>query len=264
MALALKRRKLLAALLLLSSSLTVAADAAPRAPLIVFAAASLTDVLQQIAPQYTAVSGVQVKFSFAASSALARQIESGARADVFFSSDQEWMDYLAQRDLIAAPTRRNLLGNRLVLIAPRTSNVAITLAPDAPLLAALGRNGRMATGDPDSVPAGRYAKAALQSLNLWQIVQPRLVGADNVRAALMYVARGETPLGIVYATDAAVEPRVRIVDTFPESSHPPIAYAVAAVRTADVGAQSFLDFLRGEAAARAFTQAGFSVMPESP
>ena len=258
----LTRRMLLA--LLLSSPLTMAAETAPRPPLIVFAAASLTDVLQQIAPHYAAASGVQVKFSFAASSALARQIESGARADIFFSADQEWMDYLAQRELIDAPSRRNLLGNRLVLIAPGTSQVALTLSADAPLLAALGPTGRLATGDPDSVPAGRYAKAALQSLNLWQAVQPRIVGAENVRAALMFVARGETPLGIVYATDAAVEPRVRVVDTFPEESHPPITYPVAATRVAGADAPSFLDFLRSEDAARAFARAGFSLIPKSP
>lgn len=260
---ALSRRMLLAVLLLSSQSI-MAAQPEPRQPLVVFAAASLTDVLQQIGPQYTAASGVPVKFSFAASSALARQVESGARADVFFSADQEWMDYLAQRNLIDTPSRRNLLGNRLVLIAPHTSNVALTLAPDAPLLAALGSKGRLATGDPDSVPAGRYAKAALQSLNLWQGLQPRIVGVENVRAALMYVARGETPLGIVYATDAAVEPRVRIVDTFPQDSHPPITYPVAAIRGAGVDAQSFLDFLRSEAASRAFTSAGFSLIPKSP
>lgn len=256
--------RLLFPALLLLAQLTLAAEPAARQPLIVFAAASLTDVLQRLGPEYTAASGVEVKFSFAASSALARQIESGARADVFFSADQEWMDYLAQRNLIDTRSRSNLLGNRLVLIAPSTSNIAIKLSPDAPLVAALGKGGRLATGDPDSVPAGRYAKAALQSLNLWQSLQPRLVGTENVRVALMYVARGETPLGIVYATDAAVEPRVRIVDTFPENSHPPITYPVSATRVASTNAQSFIGFLRSERASQAFINAGFSLIPAAP
>jgi len=229
-------------------------------PLIVFAAASLTDVLQQAGDAYTRQSGVPVKFSFAASSALARQIESGARADVFLSADQEWMDYLQQRKLIKAETRSDLLANRLVLIAPRESQVSLKLEHGAPLLAALGARGRLSTGDPDVVPAGKYAKTALGNLGLWSEVESRLVRADNVRVALMYVARGEAPLGIVYATDAAIEPRVRIVDLFPDSSHPPITYPVAATASASPETRSFLDFLRGDAARAIFTKAGFTLI----
>lgn len=229
-----------------------------REPLIVFAAASLTDVLQQAGEAYTQQSHVPVKFSFAASSALARQIESGARADAFLSADQDWMDYLQARQLIQADTRSDLLANRLVLIAPKDSKVTLKLQRNAPLLAALGRRGRLSTGDPDSVPVGKYAKTALGKLGLWSAVESRLVRADNVRVALMYVARGEAPLGIVYATDAAIEPQVRIVDVFPESSHAPITYPIAATSTASPETASFLDFLRGDAARAIFTQAGFT------
>lgn len=231
-----------------------------REPLIVFAAASLTDVLQQAGPLYTRESKVPVKFSFAASSALAKQIESGARVDAFVSADQDWMDYLEQRKLIQADTRADLLGNRLALIAPRDSKLVLKLERGAPLLAALGAKGRLSTGDPDSVPVGKYAKSALGNLDLWAAIQPRLVRADNVRVALMYVARGEAPLGIVYATDAVVEPKVRIVDLFPESSHAPITYPVAAVSTARPETASFLEFLRGEVARGIFLKAGFSIV----
>lgn len=258
------RQMLLIAISIVSQQVRAAQDVAAAQPLVVFAAASLTDVLQQVGPQYTASNGVQIKFSFAASSALARQIESGARADVFLSADQEWMDYLAGRNLIDPRSRQNLLGNELVLVAPADSDVHIELASDAPLMAALGRNGRLATGDPDSVPAGRYARAALQSMNLWEALAPRLVRAENVRVALMYVARGEAPLGIVYATDAAVESRVKIVATFPEVSHPPITYPVAATTLAGPQARAFIDFLRGELARAAFTRAGFKMIAGAP
>ncbi|HEY5761206.1 MAG TPA: molybdate ABC transporter substrate-binding protein [Steroidobacter sp.] len=233
---------------------------AQREPLIVFAAASLTDVLQQAGPLYTKQSKVEVKFSFAASSALAKQIESGARADAFLSADQDWMNYLQERKLIKTETRSDLLGNRLVLIAPKDSKVTLKLQKGAPLLAALGPNGRLSTGDPDSVPVGKYAKAALGNLDLWSAIEPRLVRADNVRVALMYVARGEAPLGIVYATDAAAEPQVRVVDLFPESSHAPISYPMAATTTASAETASFLKFLRGDAARAIFTKAGFTIL----
>lgn len=234
--------------------------AAEREPLIVFAAASLTDVLQQAGPLYTQQSNVPVKFSFAASSALAKQIESGAQVDAFFSADQDWMNYLQERRLIKVETRADLLGNRLALIAPKDSKVTLKLQRGAPLLAALGADGRLSTGDPDSVPVGKYAKAALGNLDLWSSIEPRLVRADNVRVALMYVARGEAPLGIVYATDAAVEPQVRIVDLFPESSHAPITYPVAATTNASPETDSFLKFLRSDAARAIFTKAGFNLV----
>jgi molybdate transport system substrate-binding protein len=250
---------LVVATTLLLSQPLLAAEA-QRESLIVFGAASVTDVLQQVAPLYTQQSKVPVKFSFAASSALAKQIESGAKVDVFLSADQDWMNYLQQRRLIKADTRTDLLGNRLVLIAPKDSKVTLKLQRGAPLLAALGANGRLSTGDPDSVPVGKYAKAALSNLDLWSAIEPRLVRADNVRVALMYVARGEAPLGIVYATDAAVEPQVRIVDLFPESSHAPITYPIAAVTSASPETESFLKFLRSDAARAVFTKAGFTVV----
>ena len=242
-----------------TTSAAIAAEQ-PGKPLVVFAAASLTDSLQKVSDAYTKSSGVPVKLSFAASSALAKQIESGARADIFFSADQEWMDYLDQRQLIRKESRSDLLGNRLVLIAPRDSKVALKLGPGAPILTALGDAGRLATGDPDSVPAGKYAKSALTTLKLWDALQSRLARAENVRVALMYVARGEAPLGIVYATDVAVEPRVRIVDQFPASSHPPITYPVAQTRTAAPDAASFIDFLRSPTARSIFVAAGFGFL----
>ncbi|HEY0686385.1 MAG TPA: molybdate ABC transporter substrate-binding protein [Steroidobacter sp.] len=245
-------------------SLPAQAAEAQREPLIVFAAASLTDVLQQVGPLYTRQSNVPVKFSFAASSALARQIESGARADAFLSADQDWMNYLQERKLIKADTRTDLLGNRLVLIAPKDSKVTLKLDRGAPLLKALGANGRLSTGDPDSVPVGKYAKTALGNLDLWSAIEPRLVRADNVRVALMYVARGEAPLGIVYATDAAVEPQVRVVDVFPESSHEPITYPVAATTTASPATDSFLKFLSSDPARAIFTKAGFEKPTAEP
>ncbi|GFE79387.1 molybdate ABC transporter substrate-binding protein [Steroidobacter agaridevorans] len=239
---------------------TATAAEAQREPLLVFAAASLTDVLQQVGPLYTQQSNVPVKFSFAASSALAKQIESGAQADAFLSADQDWMNYLQERKLIKAGTRSDLLGNRLVLIAPKDSKITLKLQKGAPLLAALGPNGRLSTGDPDSVPVGKYAKTALSNLDLWPSIERRLVRADNVRVALMYVARGEAPLGIVYATDAAVEPQVRVVDLFPASSHAPITYPVAAMTSASSETESFLKFLRSHAARAIFTKAGFTVL----
>jgi molybdate transport system substrate-binding protein len=253
-------RSVLALTALLAAQIAFATDRA-REPLVVFAAASLTDSLQKVTDAYTASSGVQVRLSFAASSALAKQIESGARADVFFSADQKWMDYLDQQQLIATASRKDLLGNRLALIAPHDSAIKLELGPGAPLLAALGERGRLASGDPDSVPVGMYAKAALISLNLWTAVEPKLVRADNVRVALMYVARGETPLGIVYETDAAVEPRVRVVDFFPQGSHLPIRYPVAATASARPQTRSYLNFLDGPAARALFTAAGFKVLP---
>lgn len=244
-----------------------AATNEPKA-ITVFAAASLTDVLQQIGPLYTQASGVPVKFSFAASSALARQVEAGARAQVFISADQEWMDYLDERQLIDRASRRDLLGNRLALIAPRDSPVSLKLDSPAALpaafAAALGPRGRLSTGDPDSVPAGKYARSALAALHLWDAMAPRLVRADNVRVALMYVARGEAPLGIVYSTDAAVEAKVKIVDLFPESTHAPITYPAAALAGAAGEAGSFLAFLHGDTARRLFLKAGFTVIGAGP
>ena len=229
---------------------------AAQPELLIFAAASLTDVLQEIALDYTRASGQAVKFSFAASSALARQIESGGRVDVFMSADQEWMDYLEARELISSTTRKDVVGNRLVLVAPRDSNIRIQLGKGENLSAALAGR-RIATGDPDIVPVGRYAKAALTTLGAWDVVSKRLVRADNVRSALVFVARGETPLGIVYATDAAIDERIRVVDMFPAESHPPIVYPVATTLQARPGATRFVNFLFGDSAQATFRKYGF-------
>jgi len=224
--------------------------------LLVFAAASLTEVLDDIGKEYQATTGKRVKFSFAASSALARQIEAGAQADLFVSADLEWMDYLAERKLIAASSRRNVAGNRLVLIAPADSTARIEISDGLDLRSTLGER-RLAIADPDIVPAGRYAKAALETLHGWSGVSDRLARAENVRVALAYVATGETPLGIVYETDARVEPRVRIVGIFPAESHPEIRYPAALTSVAGGDAKDFLDFLGSPQVRAAFTRHGF-------
>jgi molybdate transport system substrate-binding protein len=236
-----------------------AAAEAGRAPLTVFAAASLTDALQEADAAFTAASGITVKESFAASSVLAKQIEAGAPADVFFSADLQWMDYLAQHGLIDAGSRRDVLGNALVLIAPADSALQLKISPGFALLAAL-HGGKLASGDPDSVPAGLYARAALTQLGVWQQVEPQLVRAESVRAALAYVARGEAPLGIVYRTDALAEPHVRVVDTFPADSHPPIIYPLALTRHAPAAAQRYVKFLAGATARLIFERKGFVVL----
>lgn len=224
--------------------------------LLVFAAASLTDVLGELSKRFERRGGVPVKLSFAASSVLARQIEAGGKADVFISADQEWMDYLQQRDLVDARSRRDLVGNRLVLIAPADSKVELRIAPGFPLTAAL-RGGRLSTGDPGTVPVGRYARAALVSLGLWDELRDRLVPADNVRSALMFVSRGEAPLGIVYETDARVDSGVRIVDTFPENTHPPITYPGAVTIGPNNYAISYLEFLSKPESQDTWGQFGF-------
>ncbi len=236
----------------------VAADT-PAKPITVFAAASLTNVMDELGREFTKSSGVQVRFSFAASSTLARQIESGAGAELYLSADQEWMDYLEQRGHIQAATRHNLLSNRLALIAPADSTVNLKIEPDFPLAAALG-GGRLATGDPDSVPVGRYARSALTSLGVWNDVVDRLVRAEDVRTALAFVARGEAPLGIVYETDARIESKVRLVGLFPEGSHPRITYPMALTRIAGADAARFAEFLRSDASRVVFERYGFVVL----
>jgi molybdate transport system substrate-binding protein len=246
--------------------ISTVADAAERGgeALTVFAAASLTDSLQRVADAYTEATGVPVKLAFASSSVLAKQIEVGAQADVFFSADQEWMDYLQKKALIQANTRTELLGNRLALVAPDDASRSLNIRSSADILNVLGPRGRLATGDPDSVPAGRYAKAALTSLNQWASLERRLVRTENVRVALMYVARGEVPLGIVYETDAVVEPKVRVVYLFPEDSHPSITYPIAATKTARPNARSFLSFMKSDPAREIFSAAGFRWIAMTP
>jgi molybdate transport system substrate-binding protein len=249
----------LLALACLTPGVTRAGDTRPP-ELLVFAASSLANVLEDIGKAYTASTGQAVKFSFAASAVVARQIESGARADVFFSADDEWMDYLGTRRLIDRATRHNVVGNRLALIAPSESKVDLKIAPNFALLAALG-GGRLSTGDPDYVPVGRYARSALTTLGVWNDVADRLVRADNVRAALAFVARGEAPLGIVYLTDALSEPKVRIVDLFALSTHVPIVYPAAVVEGAKPGARAFVDFLATPVARDLFAHYRFTALP---
>lgn len=250
-------RRFLAVLAALCA-LALPAAAQPR-PVTVFAAASLTDVLGAIGADYTRRTGTPVRFSFASSAVAARQIEAGAQADVFVSADVDWMDHLQRRGRIQPASRRDLLGNRLALVARKGDKRAVKIAPNFPLAAALGE-GRLAIADPDSVPAGRYARSALQALKVWPAVQGRLAQAENVRVALAYVARGEAPLGIVYQTDALAEPGVRIVDLFPERSHPPIVYPAALTRSAGPEAAAFLAHLRSPAARDAFRRAGFRTL----
>jgi molybdate transport system substrate-binding protein len=238
--------------------------------LLVFAAASLADAMGEIGRDFTAraaaaragaaaAAHVAVRTSFAASSVLARQIEAGAPADLFVSADPEWMDYLEQRHLLRPGTRHDLVGNRLVLIAPAASAVELTLAPHVDFAKALGA-GRLATGDPDSVPVGRYAQAALMRLRAWNEVAPHLVRCENVRSALEFVARGEAVLGIVYRTDALAEKRVRVVDVFPADSHPPIIYPMALTARAGAEAAAFEEFLQSDSAGEIFARYGFRVL----
>jgi molybdate transport system substrate-binding protein len=226
----------------------------------VFAAASMKNALDDIDAAYTARTGVKVTVSYAASSALAKQIEQGAPADVFISADTDWMDYAVSKKNINEATRVNLLGNTIVLIAPKDSkveNVNIGAGFD---LAKLAGDGRIATGDVKSVPVGKYAKAALEKLGSWQAAEAKFAMADSVRAALTLVARNEAALGIVYATDAKVEPGVKIIGTFPADTHPPIIYPVAATSTAKVEANDYLAYLRSQAAKTILEKYGFKYL----
>lgn len=252
----------LAALASSTASSTWAAETTrpelPRPELLIFAAASLTDAMEEIGAAYTRQSGQRVKFSFAASSALARQIEAGGRIDVFLSADLEWMDYLQARNLIAPDSRKNVVGNRLVLIAPKASRLRLAPARGFALARALG-SGRLAVADPNAVPAGKYAKAALTALGVWGDVANKLAPAENVRAALVLVERGAAPLGIVYATDAQASQAVRVVGTFPAASHPPIRYPLALLKTSRSGdAAAFRAFLLSRQARTIFTRHGFT------
>ena len=228
--------------------------------LTIFAAASMKNALDDVDAAYTAKTGVKVTASYAASSALAKQIDQGAPADIFLSADTDWMDYATKQKTIKPDTRTNLLGNSIVLIAPKDSSVNnVTIATGFDL-AKLAGNGRIATGDVASVPVGKYAKAALEKLGAWEAAAPKFAMAESVRAALTLVARGEAVLGIVYATDAKVEPAVKIVGTFPADSHAPIIYPVAATTSAGAGAANYLDFLRTSAAKAIFEKYGFTFL----
>jgi molybdate transport system substrate-binding protein len=248
---------------LVALALCIAAIAPAQAaqpPLTVFAAASLKESMDEAALAFERDIGQVVRVSYAGSSALARQIEQGAPADVFVSADLDWMDELQSKGLIDPATRSELLGNTLVLVAPKDSAAkAMVLDAGTDLLPLLGERGRIALALVDSVPAGKYAKAAFTSLGMWDALQPRLAESENVRAALLLVARGETPLGVVYGSDAQAEPRVRVLARFPESSHPPIVYPVAKVKaSAHPQAAPFERWLHTPAAAAIFRRHGFS------
>jgi len=223
---------------------------------VVFAAASLRNALNEAAAGYPGP-GPRPVISYAGSSSLAKQIERGAPASLFISADRDWIDYLQTRGLLVPGTRRDLLGNGLVLIAPRDSKIELAIGPGMPLLKALG-GGRLALGDPYHVPAGMYARAALESLGVWNSVKAHVAATENVRIALALVARGEAPLGIVYETDARVEPGVRVVGRFAASTHPPIVYPMALVKGAVPSARAFEAYLRGAQARAVFRKYGFT------
>lgn len=253
-------RRLVAPTVLLALSAT-RSSAQQQRPVLVFAAASLQTALTAVAAEWQRETGERVTMSFAASATLARQLEQGAPADLFASADLDWMDWAEARNLIRSDTRRSLLGNRLVLIEPADRPPTdLTIAPGFPLAAAIG-DSRLATGNPQSVPVGRYAREALGSLGVWGRVGPRVAGADNVRAALALVARGEARFGIVYETDARTDSRVRVVGAFPLGSHSPIVYPFAVTANAThPRARAFLDFLRSLSATRIFSAEGFAIL----
>ncbi|MGY0634941.1 molybdate ABC transporter substrate-binding protein [Luteimonas sp. A478] len=227
--------------------------------LVVFAAASLKESLDEAADAYNAAGGPQLRVSYAASSTLARQVAQGAPADVYISADQEWMDWLERQQLVDSGTRRDLLGNDLVLVAPARGDVTpVALEAGTDLLPRLGE-GRLALALVDSVPAGKYARQAFESLDMWPALAPRVAEGDSVRAALMLVVRGEAPLGVVYGSDALAEPRVQVVATFPADSHPPIVYPVARVATSShQDASGFIQWLSSPPAGDIFRRHGFT------
>jgi molybdate transport system substrate-binding protein len=234
--------------------------AAHAQQLTVFAAASLTDAMKDVAAQWVAAGHPALTLSFGASSTLARQIEQGAPANLFASADEKWMDYLADKKLIALDTRKSLLGNDLVLIVPANKPLHVTIGPGFDLAALLGPDGRLATGDPAHVPVGIYAEQALKKLGLWDSISPHLARTEDVRGALLLVERGEAPAGIVYGTDAAVSKGVMVAGVFPENSHDPVSYPFAVTKSGDTQeARALLTFLAGPQARAVFVQRGFKV-----
>ncbi len=244
-------------LALVALALPLPAARADQPSVLVFAAASLKNALDDAVAAYPAA---KVTVSYAASGPLARQIEAGAPAGIFISADEDWMDELAAKSAIEPESRFDLLGNKLVLIAPADSKASFSFAQKNDLVAGLG-DGRLAVGDPQSVPAGKYAQTALENLGFWAKLEPHLARAESVRAALALVDRGEAPLGIVYATDAAADTGVRVLDRFPETSHKPITYPAALVKGADPAARDFLAWLKTPKAAPFFEKQGFTVLP---
>src|SRR5215510_14749433 len=250
--------------LLAAAALSWTAGAVPVAAqdkdVLIFAAASLKNALDEIAAQWQRETGKKTKISYAASNTLIKQIEQGAPAEMFISADLDWMNYGQEKNLIKPDTRSNLLGNRLVRVAPKDSTATVNLQPGLDI-AALLKGGRLAMGNVDAVPAGKYGKAALEKLGAWDGVKDKIAQADNVRAALLFVSRGEAPFGIVYQTDAAADPSVKIVGTFPENTHPPIIYPIALTKeSTNSDAQAFLSHIRSPAARAAFERQGFTVL----
>lgn len=246
----------LAICLLVAPSHVLAGDKGPT----VFAAASLKNALDAVARDWQEENGQRVVISYAATSALAKQIEQGAEADIFISADQAWMNYIVEQDLIDRDSRFDMVGNRLVLIAPKDSRLKVSLEPSAPLGASLGE-GRLAIANVAAVPAGKYAKAALQSLGMWDQVKTKLAEGENVRAALRLVSRGEVPLGVVYASDVKADPNVKVLASFPENSHPPIVYPAARLAgSKSPGSEAFLQYLRSADANRRFAENGFMAL----
>jgi molybdate transport system substrate-binding protein len=245
---------------LLALCLLLAPLAARAQELTVFAAASLTDAMKDVSAQWAKDGHQPLRLSFGASSTLARQIEQGAPVNLFASADEKWMDYLADKKLIVADTRKDLLGNDLVLVVPADKPQHVTIGPGFDLLGLLGPNGRIATGDPAHVPVGLYAEQALKKLGMWDAVQPRLARTDDVRAALLLVERGEAPAGIVYATDAPVSKGVMVAGVFPANSHDPVSYPFAVIKAGDTPvARALMTFLAGPDARAIFDKRGFKV-----
>jgi molybdate transport system substrate-binding protein len=228
--------------------------------LLVFAAASLKTVLDDVNARWQTSTGKRAAISYASSAALAKQIEQGAPADIFISADEDWMDYLSERKLIRPETRSDLVGNRLVLIAPEGADLRVDIVPGFPLASLIGQ-GRLAMANTNAVPAGKYGRAALESLGIWESVKGRIAQAENVRAALLLVSRGEAPLGIVYESDALSDPTVVRVGTFPESTHPRIIYPVAVTAgSTKPDAAAFIDLLRSPESRNIFKKQGFTIL----
>jgi len=236
------------------------AGSAQDKTLTIFAAASMKNALDEANAAYTAKTGIKVVASYAASSALAKQLEQGAPADVFISADTDWMDYSIKKKAISEPSRVNLLGNKIVLIAPKESKLSHVTIGQGFDLAKLAGDGKIATGDVRAVPVGKYAKAALEKLGAWQAAEPKFAMAESVRAALALVSRGEAALGIVYETDAKVDSGVKIIGSFPADSHPAIIYPIAATASAKADATGYLAFLRSAAAKTIFERYGFTFL----
>ncbi|MGJ7042097.1 molybdate transport system substrate-binding protein [Shinella sp. BE166] len=254
------RRLLLKLVVAAFAAFPLALPAVAAEKVTVFAAASLKNALDAANAAWSKETGNETTVSYAASSALAKQIEAAAPADLFISADLAWMDYVAEKKLIKDDTRVNLLGNRIVLVAPKDKASTVEIKEGFDLAGLVG-DGKLAMGAVETVPAGKYGKAALEKLGVWSSVEGKVAGAESVRAALALVSRGEAPYGIVYQTDAAADPGVAVVGTFPEDSHPPIIYPVAILNESkSAAAAAYLDFLKSDKAAPFFTEQGFSIL----